>query len=79
MKLVPDEFKVPDLLTTERFRLRPITVHDVVKDYDAVMTNRAHLWSLFGDCWGWRGDAWPFENVAFPGRDISWHEWDVLL
>ena len=31
------------LVETERFRIRPITIHDVVKDYDAVMTSVDHL------------------------------------
>ncbi len=51
-RLVPREFTIPTLLETERFRLRPLTIHDVVKDYDAVMTNRNHLWNLFGEAWG---------------------------
>lgn len=46
-------FEVSALLETETFRIRPITVHDLVKDYEAVMTNRKHLWELFGEAWGW--------------------------
>ena len=38
-RFVPREFEVPTLLETERFRLRPLTIHDVVKDYEAVMTS----------------------------------------
>ncbi len=34
---VPAEFEVPALLETEDFRIRMLTVNDVVKDYDAVM------------------------------------------
>ena len=35
--LVPDDFDVPDFLETERLRLRPLTIQDAVKDYEAVM------------------------------------------
>jgi hypothetical protein len=27
---LPEEFEVPTLLETERFRMRPITVHDLI-------------------------------------------------
>jgi 2-isopropylmalate synthase len=46
MTFLPDDFHVPTLLETVRFRLRPITIHDVVKDYDAVMTSAEHLRSI---------------------------------
>ncbi|MGH2532466.1 MAG: hypothetical protein ACRDJW_09180 [Thermomicrobiales bacterium] len=41
-RFVPRDFTVPTLVETERFRIRPITIHDVVKDYDAVMTSQEH-------------------------------------
>lgn len=37
-RLVPDDFTVPVLLETDRFRLRPLVISDVVKDYDAMMS-----------------------------------------
>ena len=42
-KLVPPDFKIPEVLETDKFRLRMLTVNDVVKDYDAVMTSIDHL------------------------------------
>ena len=36
---VSAEFAVPTTLETKEFRLRMLTVNDVVKDYDAVMTS----------------------------------------
>lgn len=36
---VPCAFKVPAGLETAIFRLRMLTVYDVVKDYDAVVTS----------------------------------------
>jgi hypothetical protein len=40
MRFLPSDFEVPELLETDRFRIRPLTIHDLVKDYDAVMTSR---------------------------------------
>ena len=36
--LVPADFDVPSGFETERFVLRPLTIHDVVKDYDAMVS-----------------------------------------
>lgn len=41
------DFKIPDVLETDKFRLRMLTVNDVVKDYDAVMTSVDHLQGVF--------------------------------
>lgn len=76
MGLVAREFRIPEGLRTDRFHLRPITIHDVVKDYDAVMTNRTYLWSLFGAGWGW-----PPENLTLEQDliDLAWHQKDAQL
>jgi len=34
--LVPDDFAVPEGLETERFRLRMLTIRDVVADFEAI-------------------------------------------
>jgi RimJ/RimL family protein N-acetyltransferase len=68
---VPSEFKVPVLLEHDRFRLRPISVHDLDNDYDAVMSSRAHLWRQFGQVWGWPpADLTLEQNLA----DLRWHQ-----
>ena len=41
--IVPMEFVVPQRLQGEGFHLRLLTVHDLVKDYDAVMASRETL------------------------------------
>jgi len=41
--LVPKDFQVPEVLETDWLRLRMLTVSDIVKDYDAVMTSIEHL------------------------------------
>jgi RimJ/RimL family protein N-acetyltransferase len=68
---LPAQFEVPTLLETELFRIRPITIHDVVKDYDAVMTNRERLWALFGDVWGWPPEDLTLEQDLI---DLGWHQ-----
>ena len=50
---IPLDFVVPTFAETSFFKLRPLTIHHVVKDYDAVMTSRDHLWRRFGGVWGW--------------------------
>ena len=49
MAFLPRDYKVPEMLETEHFRLRSITVHDVVKDYDAVMISRERLWKEWNE------------------------------
>lgn len=56
---VPASFKIPETLETEEFRLRMLTVDDVVKDYDAVMTSIEHLKTI------WPGGDWPTEELTF--------------
>jgi len=66
---VPQDFAVPSVLETAEFRLRMLTVHDVVKDYDAVMSSVEHLKSI------WSRSAWPIgltleQNLI----DLGWHQ-----
>jgi hypothetical protein len=66
---VPAEFKIQETLETKDFRLRMLTVNDVVKDYDAVMTSVEHLKTL------WPGSTWP-EGLTFEQDliDLGWHQ-----
>lgn len=74
-RIVPDSFVVPLKLETDEFRLRPLTINDVVKDYDAVMTSVEHLKSIFGD-----GTDWP-ENLTFEDDliDLGWHHREFTI
>lgn len=65
---VPVDFAVPPTLETDEFRLRMLTVNDVVKDYDAVMTSVAHCKTI----WGGR---WP-EGLTLEQNliDLGWHQ-----
>lgn len=66
---LPDDFKVPEKLETGEFRLRMLTVNDVVKDYDAVMTSVEHLKTI------WPGGGWP-EGLTLEQNliDLGWHQ-----
>ena len=68
---VPSAFKVPETLETRQFRLRMLTVNDVVKDYDAVMTSVEHLRGVFGP-----QSAWPAEDLTLEQDliDLGWHQ-----
>lgn len=66
---VPAGFTVPERLETPEFRLRMLTVHDVVKDYDAVMSSVDHLAKV------WPGSGWP-EGLTLEQNliDLGWHQ-----
>jgi hypothetical protein len=71
---LPDDFEVPTLLETERFRVRPITIHDLIKDYDAVMTSAEHLRSALP--WGWPPEDLTLEQDLI---DLGWHQKEFQL
>jgi hypothetical protein len=66
---VPADFEIPGTLETREFRLRMLTVNDVVKDYDAVMTSVEHLKTI------WPGGGWP-EGLTLEQDliDLGWHQ-----
>lgn len=70
---ISEDFKVPALLETDRLRLRMLTVNDVVKDYDAVMSSIEHLQTSqpFGP-----DHIWPTKDLTFEQDliDLGWHQ-----
>jgi hypothetical protein len=68
---VPKDFKVPTQLDTEHIRIRTLTVNDVVKDYDAVMSSISHLQGVFGP-----NSTWPTKELTFEQDliDLGWHQ-----
>jgi hypothetical protein len=66
---VPTDFAVPETLETDEFRLRMLSVHDVVKDFDAVMSSVDHCKSV------WPGGTWP-EGLTLEQNliDLGWHQ-----
>lgn len=65
---VDPEFEVPATLETDRFRLRMLTVNDVVKDFDAVTTSKEHLHDIWGP--GWPEGLTLEQNLI----DLGWHQ-----
>ncbi len=66
---VERDFDVPLVLETDEFRLRMLTVNDVVKDFDAVMSSAEHLKTV------WPGSGWP-EGLTLEQNliDLGWHQ-----
>jgi len=71
MGFLPDDFKIPEGLETDRLRLRMLTVNDVVKDYEAVMTSVDHLRGVFGPNSNWPGKDLTLEQDLI---DLGWHQ-----
>ncbi|MEL7224353.1 MAG: GNAT family N-acetyltransferase [Cyanobacteria bacterium P01_D01_bin.36] len=69
--LVPAGFSVPPSLVTEEFCLRMLTINDVVKDYDAVMSSVDHLQGVFGP-----NSTWPSPTLTLEQDliDLGWHQ-----
>lgn len=75
--LVPADFDVPARLEAPRFLLRMLTIHDLVKDYDAVMTSVDHLQSGYSAI---TGSTWP-EGLTLEEDliDLGWHQREFTL
>ena len=67
---IPADFKVPDTLQNEHFRIRMLTVNDVVKDYDAVMSSIKHLKVVYPL------SSWPSKDSTIEQDliDLGWHQ-----
>lgn len=71
MKLVPDSFQVPEKTETDKFSLRMLTINDVDKDYEAVMSSIDHLQGVFGE-----RSSWPSPDLTKEQDliDLGWHQ-----
>lgn len=71
LPFVPADFKVPTVFENKHFRIRTLTVNDVVKDYDAVMSSLDHLQGVFGP-----NSNWPSADLSFEQDliDLGWHQ-----
>ena len=72
-QFVSDDFEIPTLLETDRFRLRMLSVDDVEKDYEAVIESRELLHTMFGGSWPRLGFTLE-ENLA----DLKRHQQEFL-
>ena len=66
---VDRDYAIPEQLQTSDFRLRMLTVNDVVKDFDAVMSSAEQLKSV------WPNTEWP-EGLTLEQNliDLGWHQ-----
>jgi len=71
-KFVSEDFQVPESLVTNRMKLRMLSVSDVVKDYDAVMSSCDHLMKTipFGPDHKWPIGLSLEQNLI----DLGWHQ-----
>ena len=69
---VPKEFEIPEVLETDKFKLRMLTTNDVDKDYEAVMSSLNHLKGVFGGY----ASTWPPNDLTKKQdlTDIAWHQ-----
>lgn len=67
---MPDEFDVPATLEHDRFRLRKLTVDDVVKDFEAINARMAP---------DGRPDPWSETSLRDNLVDLGWHEKEFAL
>jgi len=67
---VPAGVTVPIGIESDYFRVRMLTVNDLVKDYDAVMSSVDHLQGVFGPC-----SSWPIGLTLEQDLiDLGWHQ-----
>ena len=68
---VPDSVIIPSGIETEDFKIRILTINDVVKDYDAVMSSIDHLKGVFGP-----NNPWPDADLTLEQDliDLGWHQ-----
>lgn len=70
---VPEDFQIPDGLATDRLSLRPLTIHDLEADYEAVMSSIDHLnrSQPFGP-----DHEWPTAELSRDQDliDLGWHQ-----
>lgn len=75
LPLVPDDFVVPEILETERMRLRPLTINDAAKDYEAVMESEERLRTVYEP-----GGDWPLGlTLEQDTIELGWHQTEFQL
>lgn len=69
MKLIPDNFDVPEQLQTSDFIIRKLTYKDAKLDYEAVMSSIDIIKKT-------RGGDWPTSQLTFEDDqiDLAWHQ-----
>ena len=73
--IVAEEFDVPLTLETDRMRLRPLTMADAFKDFDAVMTSEKRLKTVFREDGDWPTGLTLEQNIM----ELGWHQTEFEL
>jgi hypothetical protein len=73
--LVPGDFAVPLRLDCAGFILRPLTVNDLIKDYDAVMTSVDRLVGFLSPRSAWPRGLTLEEDLI----DLGWHQREFTM
>lgn len=77
-KFISDNFRVPEKLETNKFRLRMLSTEDVEKDYEAVMSSKEYLRATYAE----EGeiDAWPKDDMTIEEdlEDLKRHQAEFL-
>ena len=68
---VAADFKVPDSLLTDKYRLEILTPNVTALDYDAVMSSKKRLRNVFGENTEWPKDDMTLEDNT---EDLRRHE-----
>lgn len=73
---IPEPSRPPLGTKTSHFILRPLSVNDVEKDYDAVMNSIDHLIGVFGP-----DVSWPTHDLTLEQNliDLGWHQKEFQL
>lgn len=74
-QIVPADFIVPERLDAGAFQLRPLTVHDLVRDYDSVMSSAVELLERSKEDSSWPRGLTLEENLI----DLGWHQREFRL
>ena len=70
-RFAPDSVIIPWGIETKDFRIRILTINDVVKDYDAVMSSIDHLRGVSGPSISWPSADLTLEQDLI---DLGWHQ-----
>ena len=69
LNFVPPEFNIPKKMETEGYRLRMLSIDDVEKDFEAVISSAKHVSKV------WPDSDWP-DGLTLKQNliDLGWNE-----
>jgi hypothetical protein len=71
-RLIPLEHPIPAGFSRDRFVVRPITIHDVIRDFEAVNVSVERLQERFFADWGWPPEV-P-QSIEEAMVELAWHQ-----